>query len=179
MNYKKIVIFLGFVLFVSGCVNYQASSQIEDDTSTPIPTEVSDPTPTKVSQVVENTPTPTELTQENPTPTNTPEETTIHIIEMTNSGYIPNSLTINVGDTVKFDNTGTRLIWPASAQHPTHTTYPGSSIQKCGTFDESGIFDACKGIQEGESFEFTFNEVGQWFYHDHLRTSNFGSVTVE
>jgi len=61
--------------------------------------------------------------------------------------------------------------------HPTHTVYPGSDVKKCGS-DES-IFDACKGLEQGESFSFTFNEIGSWGYHDHLRASTTGKIVVE
>ena len=63
--------------------------------------------------------------------------------------------------------------------HPTHKVYPGSDIEKCGTAEESNIFDACRGLKEGESYEFTFNEKGSWRYHDHLNIKNTGSIIVE
>ena len=63
--------------------------------------------------------------------------------------------------------------------HPTHTAYPGSGIEKCGTDEEEGIFDACKGLEEGESFSFVFNEAGSWNYHNHLSPGQFAKVIVE
>ena len=104
---------------------------------------------------------------------------TEYTIEYTPNGYAPDKLTIKQGDTVKWVNKSAVEIWPAAAKPPTHEVYPGSSITKCGTPEEAGIFDACKGIPADESFSFTFNEVGQWFYHDHLDSTKFGQIIVE
>ncbi len=101
------------------------------------------------------------------------------IIEMTSNGFSPQTLTISAGDTVTFVNKGTGEYWPASAMHPTHTFYPGSNIDKCGTSEENKIFDACKGISPGESYKFTFYEKGTWGYHDHLNARLTGKIIVE
>src|SRR3989344_4210357 len=68
--------------------------------------------------------------------------------------------------------------WPASAMHPTHTVYSGSGIEKCGTSEEGNIFDACRGLKQDESWSFTFNEKGEWNYHDHLTTGLYGKAIV-
>lgn len=101
-------------------------------------------------------------------------------VSITDSGFSPQNLNILAGDTVKFVNQKSSSSWPASAVHPTHTAYPGSDIQKCGTSEQSTIFDACRGLQTGESWSFTFNppNTGTWNYHDHLNPSMHGSVTV-
>lgn len=97
-------------------------------------------------------------------------------IERTDSGYGPNPLTVKVGSTVTWVNNSSGVHRPASAQHPTHTAYPGSGITKCG--GSAAILDACKDLASGETFSFTFNEVGEWFYHDHRNPSTFGKVIV-
>jgi len=102
-----------------------------------------------------------------------------NIITFTNSGFSPSPLTVKVGDTVKFVNNSDKAFWPASAMHPTHKTYPGSDIEKCDTDERGSIFDACEGIAPGRSWEFTFTEVGEWGYHDHLNAKFFGKVIVE
>lgn len=78
--------------------------------------------------------------------------------------------------TVVFTDSG---FSPASAMRPTHKVYPGSDIEKCGTAEESKIFDACRAIPAGGSWFFTFNEAGSWDYHDHLDAKNFGKIIVE
>ena len=102
-----------------------------------------------------------------------------NVIIYTDEGFSPNPLTVKVGNTVTFRNQGSRPVWPASAMHPTHKVYPGSDIEKCGTADESGIFDACRGIEPGGEWRVTFVEAGNWKYHDHLNTSKFGTIVVE
>lgn len=101
------------------------------------------------------------------------------IVEITSSGYFPKDLTINAGDTVNWKNLASEPNWPASARHPSHEVYPRSSITKCSTSEESKIFDACKGIAQGNSYLFTFNEKGTWYYHDHLNPAFTGSITVQ
>ncbi len=102
-----------------------------------------------------------------------------YTIEMTSTGYEPQTLTIQKGDTITWINKDTRPNWPASAVHPSHKTYPGSDIAKCGTSEENIIFDSCGGIKQGESFSFTFNQQGTWSYHDHLKASLRGTIIVQ
>lgn len=116
---------------------------------------------------------------------NNPEEngnlqgTAGNVIEITSAGFSPGTLTISKGTTVTWVNKDTEPHWPASAIHPTHTVYPGSSIEKCGTAEQGNIFDACRGLAEGERWSFTFNEIGSWGYHDHLNVNLFGKIIVE
>ena len=107
--------------------------------------------------------------------TTTPQEYTV---EITSSGFSPSNLEINAGDSVTWVNKDSAEHWPASAMHPTHTVYPGSDIAKCGTAEETKIFDACKGLSQGESWIFVFDEKGSWNYHDHLVSGRFGKVIV-
>ena len=113
------------------------------------------------------------------TPTTTSAGAKEVIVEITSAGFSPNPITINKGDTVAWLNLDTEDHWPASATHPTHIVYPGSGIQKCGTAEQANIFDACKGLSQGEIYSFVFNEVGEWNYHDHLNPSRFGKVIVQ
>ncbi len=100
-------------------------------------------------------------------------------IEITDKGFSPKELKIKQGDKVTWMNKDSLGHWPASAMHPTHEKYPGSSIKKCGTSEESSIFDACKNVEAGSSWSFTFNEKGTWAYHDHSNPTLFGKVVVE
>jgi|GEM_PF-2555718 len=105
-----------------------------------------------------------------------PKEATI---EITSSGFSPGSVRIAKGGTVTWINRGAAASWPASAVHPTHTVYPGSGIEKCGTAEAASIFDACTGLAEGESYSFTFGPAGTWRYHDHNNPGRTGSVEVK
>lgn len=113
-----------------------------------------------------------------PTSTRAPVLKTV-VINITDSIFSPNEVTINAGDTVKFVNQANQFRWPASAVHPIHELYPGSSISKCGTPEANKIFDACRGLKTGESFSFTFNVRGVWPYHDHLAPALRGQIKVQ
>ena len=94
-------------------------------------------------------------------------------IVFTDLGFSPPVLTIKAGTTVVFKNNSSKDFWPASAKHPTHDVYPvkGGCI--------NSIFDACKAISPGGSWEFKFDVLGSWNYHDHLKPTFFGKVVVE
>lgn len=85
-------------------------------------------------------------------------------ISMTASGFVPAEVKIKQGATVNFVNKDSVAHEPASAPHPSHTVYPE--------------FDAKKDINPGESWSFTFDKVGTWWYHDHNNASLFGKVIV-
>lgn len=89
---------------------------------------------------------------------------------ITSSDFRPITITINQGDTITWINQESKESWPASNIHPTHTLYPGSSLCE--------EFDSCM-ISPGESWSFTFNEVGTWIYHDHLNPSLEGLIEVK
>ncbi len=97
------------------------------------------------------------------------------VISYTNEGYDPREVNIKRGDTVRFTNNSTdQETWPASAVHPTHSIYPEKREGDC----LGSSFDACRGLQSGESWDFTFSEVGEWRFHDHLHTAKTGIVNV-
>ncbi len=105
-------------------------------------------------------------------------EPTEHIVEITNEGFVPKTLEIKKGDKVTWINKLVTKAWPAGNSHPTHTNYPGSSIIKCGTAEEKNIFDSCRELQKDESYNFVFNEIGSWGYHNHLQPSKSGKIVV-
>jgi len=102
-----------------------------------------------------------------------------NVVTYTDSGYSPNTLTIKKGETVTFTNQSSRSMWPASAMHPTHTVYSGTSLDEHCPDTAGTAFDACKGYLPGESWSFTFNKTGTWKYHDHLNPSDRGTIVVE
>lgn len=95
------------------------------------------------------------------------------IISYTDNGYAPSAIAIKAGEEVTFKNDSSKTMWPASAMHPTHTIYPTTGGCLGSTFD------ACKGIQPGETWSFIFAIPGTWKYHDHLSPTFFGAITVE
>ncbi|MEM4282123.1 MAG: cupredoxin domain-containing protein [Candidatus Woesearchaeota archaeon] len=105
------------------------------------------------------------------TPSQIVEKT--NVIEITESGFSPRTLSIRAGETVVFVNKDINPHWPASAVHPTHTVYPESG----GCIGSK--FDACRGLAQGETFSFKFDKIGRWKYHDHLNPSLTGEIVVE
>lgn len=99
-------------------------------------------------------------------------------ITMTSNGFSPSTITISVGDSILFLNDDSSKHWPATDKHPSHKNYPGSNIGKCGSSEENTIFDSCRGLSQGETYEFQFNEVGTWKYHDHLKPGLTGTIEV-
>jgi plastocyanin len=89
------------------------------------------------------------------------------VVEISDKSFSPSVTTITKGTKVIFENVGTKNPWPASNIHPTHRGYPGSDIELCDTEKEETLFDACRGLEEGETYEFTFENSGDWRYHDH------------
>jgi plastocyanin len=90
--------------------------------------------------------------------------------------FSPSTVTIKKGGTVTFTSTVSSM-WVASAPHPAHTGYDGTSRQQHCAAGYSGPapFDQCKS---GTSYSFTFGKVGTWPYHDHANSSAFGKVVV-
>lgn len=78
--------------------------------------------------------------------------------------FSPQSTDIKLGDVVIFRNKSSADFWPASAPHPAHTDYPE--------------FDAKKPIAPGGKFEFKFEKLGNWKFHDHLNPSAHGVINV-
>ena len=103
------------------------------------------------------------------------------VIEIRDDGFFPKTLEVGQGDEVTWINkmSGGKKSWPASAVHPTHMDYPGSDINKCFNGESEGIFDSCGGLSSGESWSFTFNEKGNWNYHDHLDANLRGTIVVD
>lgn len=95
-------------------------------------------------------------------------------VTYTDAGFSPATVTINKGQTVRWVNQSGGPMWVATALHPTHEVYPGSDIDKCGS--GADIFDQCANT---DSYVFTFNEIGEWGYHNHVQAGKFGKVIVQ
>ncbi len=89
--------------------------------------------------------------------------------------FAPSSVTIRKGGTVKWVNTSGGKMWVASAQHPTHGVYNGTSRTEHCPDSTGTAFDQCVG---GGDYSFTFDKVGTWSYHYHINSNLFGKVVV-
>lgn len=96
-------------------------------------------------------------------------------VTYTADGFTPQTLEIARGTKVIFKNESGNPMWVASAIHPTHSLYPQKSPTDC----LGSSFDACDVTPHGASWSFTFNKVGSWGYHDHVRANIRGTVVVK
>lgn len=98
-------------------------------------------------------------------------------VTYTGTAYTPSTVTIKKGGTVTFTS-ATPNMWVASAQHPTHSAYSGTSrAEHCAaSYSGAAPFDQCT---QGSSFSFKFDKTGTFPYHDHVNASVFGKVIVE
>jgi plastocyanin len=100
-------------------------------------------------------------------------------IIFTDAGFLPAELRVKAGDTVTFENRSSVGFWPASAIHPTHEVYAGTSLSEHCPDGGADAFDACGAFAAGSSWSFTFTKSGTWKYHDHLNASRTGTIVVE
>lgn len=96
-----------------------------------------------------------------PAPTSTTDQ--LNIVSKS-TGFEPQAITIKAGQTVAWTNQSGTNIFVASSPHPAHTDYPALNL---------GI------IKNGESKSLIFPTTGIFRYHNHLNSSQYGSVKVE
>ncbi len=159
MNQKVVAVIAVVVVLIGGWYLLQGSPAAAPATETGTPS----------GMTAANTPTGAEPSAEGPKGV---------VVTYTDQGFSPKSVSLAVGGTVTFVNQSSKKMWVASAMHPTHTTYSGTSLSQHCPDTNNDAFDECKGDAPGSSFSFTFDKVGTWNYHDHITSSNFGSVTV-
>ncbi len=92
------------------------------------------------------------------------------------SSFSPASVTVKLGAVVTFTSTAGNM-WVASAPHPAHTGYDGTSrATHCAAgYTGAAPFDQCSA---GTSYTFTFDKVGTWPYHNHLDSGSHGTIVV-
>lgn len=83
------------------------------------------------------------------------------VVEFSGTGFLPATVTVKKGTTVKFVNKSSTTMWVASAVHPTHQLLPG--------FDQ---------LATGDSYSYTFTKIGSWAYHNHRPLVSGGTVVV-
>lgn len=81
----------------------------------------------------------------------------IHEVYMVNNKFNPQTLTVYVGDTVRWINLDKNLHWPSADPHPTHTALPD--------------FDPLGDLGQGESYSYTFRKAEAVPYHDHTEAN--------
>lgn len=102
------------------------------------------------------------------------------IVTYTDRGFSPASVTVAEGQSVTFVNRSSNRMWVASAVHPTHEAYDGTSKdQHCAAgYSGPAPFDECAAVASGGSYTFAFAKAGTWNYHNHMSASDTGEVIV-
>ena len=85
-------------------------------------------------------------------------------ITLTDKGFEPREVTLVKGATVTFRSTTGQQYWPASNLHPEHTIY--------------SEFDPKIPIAADKEWSFTFDRIGSWGFHDHMRSYFAGIIHV-
>jgi len=97
-------------------------------------------------------------------------------VTYTTSGFSPEQVTIEQGETVTWVNEGGPGMWVASDVHPSHSEYDGTSTQQHCQDGSSDTFDSCSAQ---ERYSFTFEKTGTFRYHNHQQAGHVGTVVVE
>jgi plastocyanin len=84
---------------------------------------------------------------------------------VTATGFQPQSVTVNVGETVTWTNQTSGNVRVASDPHPQHTGLVG--------------FDDLSGASQGDFYSYTFEKTGTFSYHDHNNPTMNGTVVVQ
>lgn len=103
------------------------------------------------------------------------------VVTYTDAGFSPASLTVSQGTTVTWINKSSQPLWVASDNHPTHTVYDGTDTSKhcvAGAPAADTVFDECTQVASGGSYSFTFVKTGTWSYHNHVHSSDQGTIVV-
>lgn len=87
------------------------------------------------------------------------------LVLIENDKFSPQVLTVKKGATVTWVNKEETGHWIVSDPHPTHSNLPE--------------LDSKKGLLQNESYQFTFNQKGEFFYHDEMNTLVTGKIVVE
>jgi plastocyanin len=90
-------------------------------------------------------------------------------------GFFPTEVTIKKGGTVTWSNQGGDEMWVATAPHPAHTGYSGTSLQQHCPDTAGNAFDQCS---DGPTYTFKFDKAGTFPYHNHSNATKFGRVVV-
>ena len=102
-------------------------------------------------------------------------------VTYTEQGFSPQSVSVDVGDTVHFVNSSSHGMWVGVDEHPTHTKYDGTSTKEhCAQGKTTnGTFDTCTPLPAGTSYDFKFTKLGTFPYHNHVRAASVGTVIVK
>lgn len=101
---------------------------------------------------------------DNSQPANNQSSPAAATITYSDSGFSPSKITVKSGDKVEIKNTSSHSMQFDSNPHPVHTDDPELNV---------GV------VAAGQSMTFTVTTKGTFGYHNHLDSSQTGSIVVE
>lgn len=105
------------------------------------------------------------VTKESPTPTSSPSaQLEERKVDVTKTGFEPEELRIKKGTKAVWENKSGGVANVSSTPHPIHSDFPFLNL---GNFED------------GSSVEVVFEKAGTYTYHNHLNSSQTGTVIVE
>lgn len=90
-----------------------------------------------------------------------PASNTVWIID---GNFNPSVITISAGESITWVNKDDLIRQVASDPHPSHSALPGLESEE---------------LAVGDEYAYTFDEIGEWFYHDHMNPISKGTIIVE
>lgn len=87
------------------------------------------------------------------------------LVQMTDAGFLPETVTVRSGGSVVFMTTGSKSRRPITDPHPEHDGYKG--------------FDSVRDVPQNSNFTYTFTKSGTWAFHDELDPAVKGTVIVQ
>ena len=105
------------------------------------------------------------IAEEETSPEQFTEELETISISITQDGFLPETMLITQGQTVTWVNESDEPHWIASNPYPTSDDFPELNSEE--------------PINLGDSYTFTFEETGEFKYHDRLDPETNGTIIVE
>lgn len=102
------------------------------------------------------------ILRQNPTPAPSTADAAATITYV-DSGFVPQTLTVQSGDIVRIMNESSRALQFSSDDHPIHLDNPELNMAS---------------LRPGEEGAIQVVSNGTWGYHNHLRPGDTGSITV-
>jgi len=97
-----------------------------------------------------------------------PYQPSTAMVEYSAGGFEPREIKVKRGTTVDFVNRTDMPLWAASDPHPEHTDYPEL---------DAGVMTG-EHVKPGKDFQFKFDKIGTWKYHNHSVPEHTATITV-
>ena len=94
------------------------------------------------------------------------------LVSYTDQGFEPGEAVIERGQSVRFTNNSSGVLWVAAVGDDENPRYPG--LGDCG----ASFFDTCTTLAPNEFWEFTFQESGTWAFQNNADKGKTGIVRV-